>query len=125
MSDGLLYVQVDKCVYTKIIDGECVIIAHYVDDMLIFSTSLDFIHGTKSFLALQFNMKDIGKTNVILGTKFIRRDNSIILSQNHYVEKLLKNFGHFDVKPMSTPYDANTQLNKIEVIQFLNLNMLR
>ena len=30
-----------------------------------------------------------------------------MLSQEHYVEKILKRFGHFD-----TPYDANTHLMK-------------
>ncbi|GMI72562.1 cysteine-rich RLK (RECEPTOR-like protein kinase) 8 [Hibiscus trionum] len=57
-------------------------------------------------------MKDMGETNVILGVKIIRKDDSIILSQGHYVEKLLKKFGYFDTKPVNTPYDANTQLKK-------------
>ena len=43
--------------YTKCTDRECVIIALYVDDMVIFSISLDMIHSTKKFLASQFNMK--------------------------------------------------------------------
>ena len=38
--------------------------------------------------------------------------NSIMLSQEHYVAKIFKRFGHFDVKPVSTPYDANTYLMK-------------
>ena len=37
---------------------------------------------------------------------------SIMLSQEHYVEKILKRFDHFDAKPVSTPYDANTYLMK-------------
>ena len=55
-------------------------------------------------------MKDIGETKVILGVKITRMGDSIMLSQEHYVKKILKRFGHFDVKPMSTPYDANTHL---------------
>ena len=35
-----------------------------------------------------------------------------MLSQEHYVEKILKRFGHFDTKPLSTLYDANTHLMK-------------
>ena len=41
LNNGFLSVEVDKCVYTKCTNQECVIIALYVDDMLIFSTSLD------------------------------------------------------------------------------------
>ena len=91
---------------------ECVIIALYVDDMLIFSTSLSVVHSTKRFLASQFEMKNMSEAKVILGVKIIRMGDSIILSQEHYVEKILKRFGHFDAKPVSTPYDANTHLMK-------------
>ena len=102
----------DKCVYTKCTEKECVIIALYVDDMLIFGTSLSVVHRTKRFLSSQFDMKDMSEAKVILGVKITRMGDNIMLSQEHYVEKILKRFGHFDVKPMSTPYDANTRLMK-------------
>ena len=57
-------------------------------------------------------MKDIGEAKVILGVKITRMGDIIMLSQEHYVEKILKRFGHFDAKPMSTPYDVNTHLMK-------------
>ena len=44
--------------------------------------------------------------------KITRMGDSIMLSQEHYVEKIIKRFGHFDAKPVSTPYDANTHLMK-------------
>ncbi|RVX23100.1 Retrovirus-related Pol polyprotein from transposon TNT 1-94 [Vitis vinifera] len=53
----------------------------YVDDMLIFGTSLQVVCETKKFLEL-------------------------------YVEKILRKFEHFDCKPVSTPYDPNSQLKK-------------
>ena len=70
------------------------------------------VHSTKRFLASQFDMKDMGEAKVILGVKIIRMGDSIMLSQEHYVEKILKRFGHFDSKPVSTPYYANTHLMK-------------
>ena len=70
------------------------------------------VHSTKRFLASQFDMKDMGEAKVILGVKIIRMGDSIMLSQEHYVEKILKRFGHFNAKPVSTPYDANTHLMK-------------
>ena len=112
LKNGFLFVEVDKCVYIKCTGKECVIIALYVDDMLIFGTSLSMVHGTKRLLASQFDMKDMGEAKVILGVKIIRIGGSIMLSQEHYIEKILKRFGHFDAKPVSTPYDANTHLMK-------------
>ena len=70
------------------------------------------VHSTKRFLASQFDMKDMGEAKVILGVKITRMSDNIMLSQEHYVEKILKKFGHFDAKPVSTPYDANTHLMK-------------
>ena len=57
-------------------------------------------------------MKDMGEGKVILGVKITRMGDSIKLSHEHYVEKILKRFGYFDAKPMSTPYDANTNFMK-------------
>ena len=113
LENEFLSVEGDKCVYTKCKREECVIIASYVDDMLIFGTSLSMVHSTKRFLTSQFDMKDMGEAKVILGVKITRMGDSIMISQEHYVEKILKSFGHFDAKPVSTPYDANTHLMKI------------
>ena len=112
LKNEFLSVEVDKCVYIKCIEKECVIIALYVDDMLIFGTSLTVVHSTKRFLASQFDIKDIYEAKVILGVKITRIGDSIMLSQEHYVEKILKRFRRFDAKPVSTPYDANTHLMK-------------
>ena len=62
--------------YTK---KECVIIALYVDDILIFDTSLSVVHNTKRFLASQFDMKYMCEAKVILGVKITRMGDSIML----------------------------------------------
>ncbi|OMO54671.1 Integrase, catalytic core [Corchorus capsularis] len=110
--DGFTSVEVDRCVYIKSVGNDCVIISLYVDDMLIFGTCIDVVNETKRFLTSKFDMKDMGEANVILGVKIIRCDGGLMLTQEHYVERLLKRFGHFDVKPMSTPYDTTTHLKK-------------
>ena len=46
-------------------------------------------------------MKDMREAKVILGVKITRLDDSIMLSQEHYVEKILKEVGHFDAKPVN------------------------
>ena len=52
---------------------------------------------------------------MILGIKITRTLNGLNLSKEQYVEKILKRFEHFDCKPVSTPYDFNSQLkNKIK-----------
>ena len=69
---------------------------------------------TKKFLGSKFDMKNLGEVEVevILGIKIIRTPNELKLSQEHYVEKILRKFEHFDCKPMSTLYDPSSQLKK-------------
>ena len=80
--------------------------------MLIFGTCNDIIFKTKLFLGSKFQMKDMGETSMILGVKIIRKGDSILLCQEKYTEKLLKKFGYYDFKSVSTPYDANSKLKK-------------
>ena len=40
----------------------------------------------------KFNMKDLGVADVILGIKISRTSGGLILSQSHYIEKLLDKF---------------------------------
>ena len=76
-------IEVDKCVYTKIVDNDYVIICLYVDDMLIFGTCLNIVERTKLFLSTNFDMKDLGEVNMILGIKVIRSNDEIMLTQEH------------------------------------------
>ena len=80
--------------------------------MLRFGTNLQVVIETKSFLRSKFDMKDLGEAKVILGIKISRTPNGINLSQEHYVEKILRRFEHFDCKPVSTPYDPSSPLKK-------------
>jgi hypothetical protein len=50
-----------------------VILCLYVDDILIFGTSLDVIKGVKEFLSNNFEMKDLGETDVILNINLVRK----------------------------------------------------
>ncbi|KAL6348694.1 hypothetical protein AAG906_019428 [Vitis piasezkii] len=87
-----------KCIYSKYEDNTCVVICLYVDDMLIFGTSLEVVCETKKFLGPKFDMKDLGEAEVILGIKITRTPNELKLSQEHYVEKILRKFERFDCK---------------------------
>jgi hypothetical protein len=82
----------------------------YVDDILIFETSLDVINEVKTFLCQSFDMKDMGEADVILNIKLIKGENGITLMQSHYVEKVLSHFNYKDNKPSPTPYDPSLVL---------------
>jgi hypothetical protein len=93
--------------------SEGVILCLYVDDILIFGTSLNVIKEVKEFLSQNFEMKDLGEVDVILNIKLVRKgDGEVTLLQFHYVEKVLSCFGYSDYKSAPTPYDASMILKK-------------
>jgi hypothetical protein len=92
--------------------GQRVILCLYVDDILIFRTSLNVINEVKTFLCQSFDMKDMGDDDVILNIKLIKGENEITLMQSHYVEKVLSHFYYKDSKLSPTPYDPSLILRK-------------
>ena len=85
----------------------------YVDDILIFGSNLNVIEEVKKLLASNFDMKDLGETDVILNIKLIREgDGGVILLQSHYVEKIFSCFGFSDCDPAPTQYDPSMLLRK-------------
>jgi hypothetical protein len=112
ISAGFSVNEADRCLYYCHGGDQGVILCLYVDDILIFGTSLDVINEVKTFLCQSFDMKDLGKADVILNIKLIKGENGITLTQSHYVEKVLSHFGYKESKPSPIPYDPSLVLRK-------------
>ena len=85
----------------------------YVDDILIFGSSLKVIEEVKEFLSNNFEIKDLGEADIILNIKLLREgDGGVTLLQSHYVENVLSRFGFSDCEPAPTPYGPSVLLRK-------------
>ncbi|GJV11722.1 zinc finger, CCHC-type containing protein [Tanacetum coccineum] len=109
LSNGFRINESDKCVYSRFINGKGVI-DDYIDDMLIFGTDLEQVQMTKKLLSENFDMKDLGEVDVILGIKILRKENRLMLTQSHYIEKILKRFDNFNCLPVSTLFEVGSKL---------------
>jgi hypothetical protein len=112
ISAGFVVNEADTCVYYRFGGDKRVILCLYVDDILIFRTSIDVINDVKSFLSQSFDMKDLGEADVILNIKLIKGENEITMKQSHYVENILNRFVFSDSKASPTPYDPTLKLHK-------------
>ncbi|KAH9670173.1 hypothetical protein KPL70_016878 [Citrus sinensis] len=112
ITSGFKINECDKCVYVKEIENDYVILCLYVDDMLIVGSDDDMIKSTKNMLKSKFDMKDMGLADVILGIKISRASNGLILSQTHYVDKILRKFTKDDNTMSKTPLDTSIHLSK-------------
>ena len=88
------------------------ILCLYVDDMLITGNNDQMIKSIKDMLNSRFDTKDMGLADGILGIKIIRSPNSLLLSQSHYVDKVLDKFNKDDSSVTRTPIDLNQHLSK-------------
>ena len=112
LSNGFKISECDKGVYTKNTPKGYVIMCLYMDDMLIIGSNIDMIKATKKMLIKYFDMKDMGVADVILGIKISKISNGLVLSQSHYIEKILKKFNQYDTIPIKSPVDVNLHLAK-------------
>ena len=112
MTNGFKINECDKCVYVKNTERGFVIICLYVDDILIMGRNNEVIKTTKEIFNNKFEMKELGVADVILGIKISKTSDGLILSQSHYIEKILKKFKQNDSSPMRTPIDVNLHIYK-------------
>ena len=63
-------------------------------------------------LKSKFDMKDRGLADVIMGIKISRASNELILSQTHYIDKILGKFNKDDTIVSKTPLDTSFHLSK-------------
>ncbi|KAJ9556172.1 LOW QUALITY PROTEIN: hypothetical protein OSB04_010786 [Centaurea solstitialis] len=81
--------------------------------MLIIGGDDKMIRSTKDMLKSKFDMKDMGLSYVILGIKITRTQNSLVLSQTHYVDKILEKFYKGDTSITKTPSDTTYAVSKL------------
>ena len=73
MSNGFRINECDKCLYIKDTANCYVIVCLYVDDMIIIVSNNDIIKATKRMLTSEFDMKDLGVADMIIGMKISRK----------------------------------------------------
>eukprot|EP00253_Pinus_taeda_P021000 PITA_21000 len=115
VSQNFVRSEYDHCVYFKIFNGIFIILALYVDDMLIASNNMEEINRLKAQLSRTFDMKDLGAAKHILGMEIHRdrKNGKLWLSQQKYVEKVLENFSMNNVKPVNIPLASNLKLSSV------------
>eukprot|EP00253_Pinus_taeda_P012960 PITA_12960 len=105
----------DHCVYLKKQnDGSYIILLLYVYDMLVAGYNMQEINVLKRKLENSFAMKDLEAAKQILGMRITRdrKNHKLTLSQNEYIQKVLKRFNMHNAKPVSTPFAGHFKLRK-------------
>lgn len=106
--------KLDQCIYYRMKNEEILIVAIYVDDILIFSNKEKLDEEVKTELKANFKMKDLGNASSILGIRIIRNTkfNTITIGQAGYVRRILKRFNMEECNPVNSPMEIGTKISK-------------
>jgi hypothetical protein len=112
---GYTHLECDHAVFICVRDSILSIITLYIDDISM-AGNLTTISTDKEELKEKYQMTDLGKMSWILGMHVTcnRNKGTITLSQQQYIEDVLKWFGVSNVRPISTPALANEHLIKLD-----------
>ncbi|GKF16071.1 putative RNA-directed DNA polymerase, partial [Tanacetum coccineum] len=93
-------------------DDDFIILLLYVDDMLIVGKNIGRIAQLKQDLSKSFAMKDLGPAKQILGIRIFhnRGAKKLHISQEKYIEKVLRRFNMDKSKVVSSPLTPNFKL---------------
>lgn len=108
---GLTKCQYDPCIYLGS-EGEMVLVALYVDDLIIAAKNYNTLNTIKNKLSNLYKVKDLGIIKNFLGIEIKLSDDGIWIGQSDYCQKVLSLFGMSDSKPVSTPMESNVKLMK-------------
>jgi len=87
-----------------------VLLLLYVDDLLIAYNGTDR-HRIKQLLHTKYKMSNLGPARRFLGIEIEKKEDGFCISQQAYIDTILRRFGLLDAKPAKTPLNPQVDLN--------------
>ncbi|KAL3512095.1 hypothetical protein ACH5RR_024812 [Cinchona calisaya] len=107
--------QADHTLFVKHTSfGKRAMLIVHVGDIILTGDHQEEIGRLKSFLAKEFEIKDLGNLKYFLGMEIARSKREISISQRKYVLDLLKEIGMLGCKPADTFMDPNSKIGRKE-----------
>jgi hypothetical protein len=112
--DGFEQCPQDHGIYKWIDQDYVIMLAVYVDDMIIAGNNKESMEKFKERMKAKFKMSDIGDLCYFLGIE-VKRDRNkrtLHLSQTKYIKEILWKYKMMDCNPTGTPYEISIKLSK-------------
>lgn len=109
---GYASLHLDGNVYIKREGKRLLVLAIYVDDIVIMHNSPTMVTTLKGQLSAEFKITSGGQLAFCLGLQFLRNraQGTIFMHQFKYSKQILERYGMQDAKPISTPMEQNLKL---------------
>jgi hypothetical protein len=100
-----------NCVYTY---ENNVILLLYVDDIILFGRTKEYIDCVIEKLKRKFEIKVLGKTKKLLGVEFEEMQGKLYIHQTSYIDKVCKNYERYHYPVTSLPIAKGIVLSKMQ-----------
>ncbi|GKC09852.1 uncharacterized mitochondrial protein-like protein [Tanacetum coccineum] len=97
----------------------------YVDDIIFGSTKKELCFAFEKLMHEKFQMSSMGELTFFLGLQVKQKKDGIFISQDKYVDEILKKFRFIEVKTASTPMETQKPLLKDEDGEEVDVHMYR
>ncbi|GJU96006.1 putative ribonuclease H-like domain-containing protein [Tanacetum coccineum] len=117
--------QIDKTLFIKRVKGDILLVQVYVDDIIFGSTKKGLCTEFEKLMHKKFQMSSMGELTFFLGLQVTQKDDGIFISQDKYVDEILKKFGFSTVKTTSTPMETSKPLLKDAEAKDVDVHLYR
>ncbi|GKC03454.1 putative ribonuclease H-like domain-containing protein [Tanacetum coccineum] len=90
--------------------GHILLVQIYVDDIIFGSTKKELCDEFEKLMKDKFQMSSMGELSFFLGLQVQQKKKGIFISQDKYVNEILRKYNYTDVKSVSTPTDLEKPL---------------
>ncbi|GJS49878.1 putative ribonuclease H-like domain-containing protein [Tanacetum coccineum] len=125
IGNGFRRGTIDKTLFIKKDKGDILLVQVYVDDIIFGSTKNSLCTEFKSLMHKKFQMSSIGELTFFLGLQVKKKDDGIFISQDKYVDDILKKFDFSSVKTGGTLLETNKALIKDEEAEDVDVHLYR
>nr|GEW82002.1 uncharacterized mitochondrial protein AtMg00810-like [Tanacetum cinerariifolium] len=125
LDNGFHRGQIDKTLFIKRFKGDILLVQVYVDDIIFGSTMKEMCTEFEKIMHKKFQMSSIGELTFFLGLQVTQKGDGIFISQDKYVDEILKKFDFLTVKTASTPMEASKPLLKDENVKDVDVHLYR
>jgi hypothetical protein len=114
VSVGLNRAESDYGIFYKRSGDDMVVIAIHVDDCVLAASSRAVLDEYKAKIGARFKLTDLGPIHWLLGIKVVRNleARTLSLSQQSYIESILRRYNFEDLKPSNVPMDPSILYSK-------------
>ncbi|GJX34640.1 putative ribonuclease H-like domain-containing protein [Tanacetum coccineum] len=103
LCNGFQRGKIDQTLFIKRQKGHILLVQIYVDDIIFGSTKKELCDEFEKLMKDKFQMSSMGELTFFLGLQVQQKKKGIFISQDKYVNEILRKFNYTDVKSASTP----------------------